>query len=61
MNMPMASSTAGRSWRALGTITTATLTMGPLLSALKPAYAAAEQVSFNDPEITATYETFPSP
>ena len=45
----------------LGTITTATLTMGSLLTALTPDYAAAEQVSFNDPEIKATYETFPSP
>lgn len=45
----------------LGTITTATLTMGTLLSALTPNYAAAEQVSFNDPDIKATYTTFPSP
>lgn len=45
----------------LSTITTATLTMGVLLSALLPNYAAAEQVSFNDPDIKATYKTFPSP
>lgn len=45
----------------LGTLTTATLTMGSMLSVLMPDYAAAEQVSFNDPEIKATYETFPSP
>lgn len=45
----------------LGTITTATLTMGTLMSALLPNYAVAEQVSFNDPEIRATYETFASP
>ena len=45
----------------LGTITTATLTMGTLLGALTPDYARAEQVSFNDPEIKATYSTFPSP
>ena len=45
----------------LGTITTATLTMGNLLTALTPEYAAAEQVSFNDPEIKASYVTFPSP
>lgn len=31
-----------------------------LTSALLPSYAAAEQVSFNDPDITATYVTFPS-
>ena len=45
----------------LGTITTATLTMGTLLAVLTPDYAAAEQVNFNDPEIKATYVTFPSP
>lgn len=45
----------------LSTITTASLTVGVLLPILTPNYAMAEQVSFNDPEITATYETFPSP
>ena len=45
----------------LSTITTASLTVGVLLPLLTPNYAMAEQVSFNDPEITATYETFPSP
>src|SRR5210317_1916412 len=45
----------------LSTITTATLTMGSLLTVLTPDYAKAEQVSFNDPEIKATYEKFPSP
>ena len=45
----------------LSTITTATLTMGVLLSTLMPDYVAAEQVSFNDPEIKASYVTFPSP
>ena len=45
----------------LSTITTATLTMGLLLSALMPDYVAAEQVSFNDPDIKASYVTFPSP
>ena len=45
----------------LSTIATATLTMGVLLSTLMPEYVAAEQVSFNDPEITASYATFPSP
>ena len=45
----------------LSTITTASLTMGVLLPLLMPDYALAEQVSFNDPDITARYETFPSP
>lgn len=45
----------------LATITTATLTMGTLLGALMPDYAAAEQVSFNDPDIRASYESFESP
>ncbi|MDG2123265.1 MAG: dienelactone hydrolase family protein [Verrucomicrobiales bacterium] len=45
----------------LGTITTASLTMSTLLSGLLPDYAAAAQVSFNDEDIKATYETFPSP
>lgn len=45
----------------LGTITTATLTMGMLLPALMPDYEAAEQVSFNDEAIKATYVSFPSP
>ena len=45
----------------LATLTTAGLTMGTLLAALMPDYAAAEQVSFNDPDIKATYETFKSP
>jgi len=35
--------------------------MTVLTAALMPDYAEAEQVSFNDPEITATYETFASP
>ncbi|MEM1432596.1 MAG: dienelactone hydrolase family protein [Pseudomonadota bacterium] len=37
------------------------LSLGTLTAALMPDYAQAEQVSFNDPEIVATYETFPSP
>ena len=45
----------------LSSITTATLTLGVLLPALMPNYAEAEQVSFNDPEIKARYELFPSP
>lgn len=45
----------------LATLTTATLTMGMLLPALMPDYAKAEQVSFNDPDIKASYVTYPSP
>ncbi|MEO0424194.1 MAG: dienelactone hydrolase family protein [Pseudomonadota bacterium] len=37
------------------------LSLGTLTGALMPSYAQAEQVSFNDPEIFATYETFASP
>lgn len=37
------------------------LSMGVLTSALMPNYAQAEQVSFNDPVIKATYENFTSP
>jgi len=44
----------------IGTITTATLTMSSILGVLMPDYALAEQVSFNDPAIKATYETFES-
>ncbi len=32
-----------------------------LTEALLPDYAKAEQVSFNDPDIKASYQTFPSP
>jgi carboxymethylenebutenolidase len=35
--------------------------MSVLTSALIPNYAVAEQVSFNDSDIKATYENFPSP
>ncbi len=45
----------------LSTLTAAGLTMGGLLSVLMPDYAAAEQVSFNDADIKATYEEFASP
>lgn len=45
----------------LGTLTTASLTMGMLLPVLMPDYEAAEQVSFNDGAIKASYVTFPSP
>lgn len=47
--------------KRLGTLGVASLTLGTLTSALTPNYALAEQVSFNDPEIKATYETFESP
>lgn len=45
----------------LGTLTAAGLTMSVLLGSLLPDYAKAEQVSFNDPDITARYATFDSP
>jgi carboxymethylenebutenolidase len=45
----------------LSSLATAGLTLGMLLPALLPNYAAAEQVSFNDPDIRATYAKFPSP
>lgn len=45
----------------LSTIVTASLTMNILLSALLPKYAQAEQVSFNDSDITAKYREFESP
>ncbi len=37
------------------------LTATALLGLLSPDYALAEQVSFNDPDITAEYITYPSP
>lgn len=37
------------------------LTATALFEALMPDYALAEQVSFNDPDIRASYATFPSP
>lgn len=45
----------------LSTLAKAGFTMAVLLPALMPNYANAEQVSFNDPDIKATYATFPSP
>lgn len=47
--------------RRLGTLTVAGLTVGTIASALIPNYALAEQVSFNDPDIKATFATFDSP
>ena len=37
------------------------LTAAAILSMMSPDYALAEQVSFNDPEITGAYITYPSP
>lgn len=37
------------------------VTAAGLFSMLKPDYAMAEQVSFNDPDIVASYETYDSP
>lgn len=45
----------------LATLSIAGLGIGTLSSGLLPNYALAEQVSFNDPDIKATYESFPSP
>lgn len=47
--------------KRLGTIVTAGLTLQILSSTLLPNYALAEQVSFNDKSIKATYVKFPSP
>ncbi|MEM0915393.1 MAG: dienelactone hydrolase family protein [Planctomycetota bacterium] len=45
----------------LGTLAAAGFATAALLDALTPNYALAEQVSFNDPDIKATYIAFPSP
>ncbi|MCC2618308.1 dienelactone hydrolase family protein [Aestuariibacter halophilus] len=45
----------------MSSLAVAGLTSSALLSALTPDYAKAEQVSFNDPAIHASYATFPSP
>ena len=45
----------------LGTLTVAGLTIGAVSSALIPNYALAEQISFNDKDIKATYAEFDSP
>lgn len=45
----------------LGTLSVAGLTMSAVAGALTPNYALAEQVSFNDPDITASYVEFDSP
>ncbi len=45
----------------LATLSAAGFSMSVLLAALTPDYAKAEQVSFNDPDIKASYATFESP
>ena len=45
----------------LGKLGVAGLTMGMVSSALLPNYALAEQVSFNDSDIKASYQEFDSP
>ena len=45
----------------LSSLTAGGLTLGILLPALTPDYALAEQVSFNDPGIIASYAEFASP
>ncbi|MBU2884289.1 dienelactone hydrolase family protein [Gilvimarinus agarilyticus] len=47
--------------RKLGTLAAVGYSMSMLTTALLPNYALAEQVSFNDEDITASYETFDSP
>ena len=44
----------------LGTLAIAGLSIGAITAALTPNYALAEQVSFNDPDIRASYKTYPS-
>ena len=44
----------------LGTLSVAGLTLGAVSGALTPNYALAEQVSFNDPDIKASYQEFDS-
>lgn len=45
----------------LAGLTSLGFSMSVLSGALLPNYAEAEQVSFNDPDIKATYQKFPSP
>jgi len=45
----------------LGSLSVAGLTLGAVTSALTPNYALAEQISFNDQDIKATYQEFESP
>ncbi|AJQ95312.1 dienelactone hydrolase family protein [Gynuella sunshinyii] len=45
----------------LATLAVAGLTANTITAALLPNYAQAEQISFNDPDITASYQNFDSP
>lgn len=45
----------------LGTLSVTGLTLSVVAGALTPNYALAEQVSFNDPDITATYVEYDAP
>ncbi|NVK73581.1 MAG: dienelactone hydrolase family protein [Oceanospirillaceae bacterium] len=45
----------------LGTLSVTGLSLSVVANALTPNYAQAEQVSFNDPDITASYLEFDSP
>ena len=47
--------------KKLGSLTALGISMGTLTSTLLPNYLFAEQVSFNDADIKATYEEFDSP
>lgn len=47
--------------RRLSALAVVGFSMATLTSALLPNYALAEQVSFNDPDITASYVTYSSP
>ena len=47
--------------KKLATLVAVGYSMTVLTSALLPNYALAEQVSFNDPDIKASYQTFASP
>ncbi len=46
---------------AIGGLAIGTATAASILGGLMPNYALAAQVSFNDPDITARYQTFPAP
>ena len=47
--------------KRLSSLAGGTISIAMLTAALTPDYALAEQVSFNDPDIKATYESFDSP